>query len=85
MDQTARENQEYLIIDHGYYDINKLDIIDINKGGGIVYISQYTLTHIVRTSPEAMLCAHWHKQSIRVRDRRIFMDVNPDFFWSVVD
>ena len=45
----------------------------------------YILTQIGGTRPDALLCGRWDKQLIRVGDRRIFLDVNPDFYWVVED
>ena len=55
------------------------------KGGGIVYTTHYNMTQIRRKILEDLFCGKWDKQFIRVRDRRIFLDVNPDFFQVLVD
>ena len=48
-------------------------------------MTQYNLTYIIGTRQEYFLCGRWENQLVRVRYRRMFMDVNPDFFQSVVD
>ena len=54
-------------------------------GGGIVSMIWYDLTNIGGTRPESLFYVQWYNKFLRVRVRRIFLDVNPDFFWEVVD
>ena len=42
-------------------------------------MAHYTLTQIIVTIPEDLLCGRRDKRLIRVSHRRIFMDANPDF------
>ena len=45
----------------------------------------YIMTHFGGKIPVALLCGQWYRQLLRFGDRRIFLDVNTAFFWSVVD
>ena len=53
------------------------------KRGNIVSITQYNMTHIIGTIPEALFFVKWDNCFIMIGDRIIFMGVNPDFFWAV--
>ena len=54
-------------------------------GGKIVSMTRYTMAHIGGTRLKYLLYIRWDKRRIRFGYRRIFMDVNPDFVWEVVD
>ena len=62
-----------------------MGILEVNNGEGIVSTLWYILTQFGGTRPDAMFYRCWDKQFIRVGYRRIFIDVNPDFFRAVVD
>ena len=42
-------------------------------------MAHYTLTQIIVTIPEDLLCRRRDKRLLRVSHRRIFLDANPDF------
>ena len=48
-------------------------------------MTQYTLTYIRGTITEALVFRQRYKRLLRVGDRRLFPDVNPDLFQAVVD
>ena len=55
------------------------------KGGNIESTTQYNITYIRGTVSDALLCGQQEKMLIGVRERRVFMYVNTDFFWAVAD
>ena len=54
-------------------------------GRGIVSMIWYTLAQIGGKIPEYFFCGWWDNQLLRVGERKIFLDVNPDLFQTVVD
>ena len=48
-------------------------------------MTQYTLTQIGGTRPEALFCGWWYKRFLGFRGRRIFLDINLTLFQAVVD
>ena len=55
------------------------------KGENSLYMTWYTMTYIGGVRPFFMLYLRWCKWLLNVRYRRIFLDINPDFFWMVMD
>ena len=47
-------------------------------------VTRYTLTVIKGTRLEALFSGLWDKHLPREEDGRVFLDVNPKFFWAVV-
>ena len=44
-----------------------------------------TLIHIKGTILKALFSRRWDKNLSRYRDGRTFLDINPAYFWTVVD
>ena len=83
--ENPREEQQLLSIQNVFTDVGDLEILEINNGGGIVPIIWYILTQFGGTRLEALFYGRWENKLLGVGDINIFMDVNTDFFWSVVD
>ena len=51
----------------------------------MMYVTRYTLTHIKGTSMKALFSGRQGKRFPRYGNSRVFLDVNPKCFESVVD
>ncbi|KAL7547270.1 hypothetical protein ACHAWF_010591 [Thalassiosira exigua] len=61
------------------------DLIEINAGGKVVAAKRSTLTQQMGTRFEALFGGRWDKKLARDGGGRIFLDVNPKCFRSIVD
>ena len=66
-------------------NVEGLEILDINAGGIIIYVTRDTLTYIKGTRLEVIFSGWWDKHLSRDGDGRVFLDINPKYFEAVVD
>ena len=95
LDQQDRLlNERMLELDHKKHDINQVhgnldatddDLIEINAGGKIIVAKRSTLTQIQGSRMEALFSGRWEKKLMRDGHGRIFLDVDPICFQSIVD
>mmetsp|Transcript_16 Transcript_16/g.39 ORF Transcript_16/g.39 Transcript_16/m.39 type:complete len:644 (-) Transcript_16:115-2046(-) len=69
----------------GDINANDEDIIHINAGGKIISAKRSHLTQLKGTRIEAVFSGRWDKKFLRDSNGRIFLDVNPTCFQSIVD
>jgi hypothetical protein len=70
---------------HGNLDAADDDLIEINAGGKIIVAKRSTLTQIQGSRMEALFSGRWDKKLMRDGHGRIFLDVDPICFQSIVD
>ena len=78
------EEQDTLAAKNSKCDVDGSEILNINAGGTIIYVTRGTLTQIKGTRPKALLCGRWEKRLLRDRYGRIFLDVDPACFRVLV-
>ncbi len=69
----------------GDVNANDEDVIQINAGGKIISAKRSHLTQPRGTRIEAVFSGRWDKKLLRDGNGRIFFDVNPTCFQSIVD
>jgi hypothetical protein len=70
---------------HGNLDAADDDLIEINAGGKKIVAKRSTLTQIQGSRIEALFSGRWDKKLMRDGHGRIFLDVDPTCFQSIVD
>lgn len=70
---------------YGNPDANDDDLVEINAGGKVIVAKRSTLTQIKGTRFEALFSGRWDKKLQRDKHGRIFLDVNPTCFRTIVD
>jgi hypothetical protein len=70
---------------HGNLDAADDDLIEINAGGKIIVAKRSTLTQIQGSRMETLFSGRWDKKLMRDGHGRIFLDVDPICFQSIVD
>ena len=83
--KDLREDQDALAVKNGVIDVDGSEIMDINAGGVIMFVTRDTLTQIKGTTLEALFSGRWDKRLLRDGDGRVFLDVNQKCFLAVVD
>ncbi len=71
--------------DNGDVDADGDDLVEINAGGKIVAVKRSTLTQFEGTRLEAIFSGRWDKKILRDNNDRVFLDVNPTCFQTIVD
>ena len=80
-----QSEKKKLVEANGGSNVNENDILDINAGGEIIRVSRGTLTQLKGSILEALFSGRWENQLARDAKGRIFLDVNPTCFKSIVD
>ena len=70
---------------HGNVDAADDDLVEVNAGGQIIAAKRSTFTQIKGSRLEALFSGRWDKKLQRDGDGRVFLDVNPVGFRSIVD
>lgn len=83
--EDLQNRKDVLAQENGGANVSYGDILDINAGGQIIRVSRGTLTQIKGSRLEAIFSGRWEKHLQRDRNGRIFLDVNPVCFRSIVD
>ena len=83
--EEPKEYQDALAAKNGVLNVNGLEIMDIKAGGVIISVTRETMTQIKGTRLEALFSGRWDKCLLRDGDGRVFLDINPKCFLSVVD
>ena len=66
-------------------NVDGSEILDINAGGVIMFVTRDTLTQIKGSGLEDLFRGRWDKSLLRDDDGRVFLDINPRCFGVVVD
>jgi hypothetical protein len=66
-------------------EVSNEDLVEINAGGKIIVARRAALTQMKGTRLEALFSGKWDKRLHRDGKNRIFLDVNPTCFQSIVD
>eukprot|EP00957_Ditylum_brightwellii_P207682 15354025-Ditylum_brightwellii.AAC.1 len=70
---------------HGDTNANENDLIEINAGGRVITANRGALTYQKGTMLEALFSGRWDKEIQRDGLGRIFLDVNPECFQSIIN
>jgi len=84
MDELNKKKQQ-IAETNGSTNISGDDLIEINAGGKVIAAKRSTLTQLNGTRLEALFSGRWEKELLRDSQGRIFLDVNPKCFQSIVD
>uniref|UniRef100_A0A7S2MT83 TLDc domain-containing protein n=1 Tax=Helicotheca tamesis TaxID=374047 RepID=A0A7S2MT83_9STRA len=86
-EELHKLNQQKLEAAQKYGDKNATDddLVDINVGGKIISARRGTLTQLKGTFLEALFSGRWEKKLQHDDLGRIFLDMNPVCFQSIVD
>jgi len=80
-----KRQQDEMNINNGGANVDSSDILDISAGGKIITVTRGTLTQLEGTPLAALFSGRWENQFLRDTNGRIFLDVNPSCFQSIVD
>jgi len=70
---------------HGHKNANENDLIEINAGGRVITANRGALIYQKGTVLEALFSGRWDKEIQRDGLDRIFLDVNPECFQSIIN
>ncbi|KAL7505367.1 hypothetical protein ACHAXN_002855 [Cyclotella atomus] len=83
--ELNQEKNKALDNNRSTQDVSNEDLVEINAGGKIIVARRATLTQMKGTRLEALFSGRWDKRLQRDGKGRIFLDVNPICFQSIVD
>jgi hypothetical protein len=70
---------------NGNLNVTDEDLVEINAGGRIIVAKRSTLTQMQGSRIEALFSGRWDKKLMRDGHGRIFLDVDPTCFQTIVD
>lgn len=82
-EDLARCKEEFA--DKTHNKVSDDDVIEINAGGVPFSIPRGTLTYLKGTRLEALFSGRWDNKVLRDSNGRVFLDVSPTCFQSVLD
>jgi hypothetical protein len=83
--QDILKRQNALKEDHGGSDVSPSDVIQLNVGGTEMIARRGTLTAIKGSRLEVLFSGRWENKLLRDEDGRVFMDLDPVVFKSLLD
>lgn len=83
--QDILKRQNALKQDHGGSDVRPSDVIRLNVGGTEMIARRGILTAIKGSRLEVLFSGRWENKLLRDEDGRVFMDLDPVVFKSLLD